>query len=222
MRFWKYAHFSDRSDAGKQLAVRLIGMRPKKPIVVGLVRGGIPVASEVSRLLDAPLVPAIIESISAPAQTDLPLGAIVHADAPEIVWHEDVVHAYCASEACLEDALQKAETKLQRLRTLIGECTLHSVAGRHVILVDDGSAPAAAMRAVLQALRKHRPKDITLAVPICVDDSLGEVVRLADEFICLHRTDEIEMVDEAYRDFDTVSDAELCEAIQQASRDQVA
>lgn len=222
MRFWKRAHYRNRKDAGQQLALRLIGMRPKKPVVVGLVRGGIPVACEVSHLLDAPLFPAIIEPISAPAQTDLPLGAIVHADAPEIVWHEDVVHAYCASDACLDEALEKAEAKLQRLRTLFGESKLHSVGGRHVIMVDDGVAQAAAVRAVLQVLRKHRPKDITLAVPVCVGNTLSEVEGLADEFVCLHRSDDIESVDEAYRDFDAVSDAELCEAIRQASREQAA
>ncbi|QLC26479.1 hypothetical protein HFP57_16535 [Parasphingopyxis algicola] len=222
MRFWKRAQFSDRRDAGRHLALRLIGMRVKNPVVIGLFRGGIPVAYEVSQLLEAPLFPAIVQSIDAPAETGLPLGAIVHADAPEIVWNDDVVHAYCASQACLDEAREKAEAKLERLRAAFGESALHSVAGRHVILVDDGSAPAATMRAVMQVLRKHRPKDITLAIPVIVGNSLSEVEGLADETVCLHRTDDLESVDDAYRDFGAVSDADLCKTIRQAPGERAA
>lgn len=216
MRFWKRAQFRDRRDAGRHLASRLIGMRAKKPVVVGPFRGGIPVAFEVADLLEAPLFPAIVEPIDAPETTDLPLGAIVHADAPEIVWNEDVVHAYCASQASLDEAREKAEAKLERHRAVFGESELHSVAGRHVILVDDGSTPAATIRAVLKVLRKHRPKDITLAVPLILGDDLSEAESLADETICVLRTDDIESIDDAYRDFGPVSDTDLCDLIRRA------
>jgi predicted phosphoribosyltransferase len=215
--FWTRSLFDDRGDAGRQLAARLAGMKREKPIVAGMVRGGIPVAAEVALALEAPLVPVIVQKIGAPGQPELAMGAIVDGATPEVIWNEDVVHAVCASQGCLDKALAEARGRLEQRREQYPGAGAYPLEGRTVIVVDDGIATGASVRAALKAIRTGRPKAIVLAVPVVIGGRANRFGDVADTVVVLAEPVGMSAVGAAYRDFGQVSHAEARAAIERAT-----
>ncbi|CAN5874106.1 phosphoribosyltransferase family protein [soil metagenome] len=197
--------FRDRADAGRQLALHLLSHGDAAPIVLGLPRGGVPVAYEVARELGAPLDVCVVRKIGAPARPELGIGAVsedgaVHVDR-EIMGHVGVSEAQLAALV----ATQRAEVE-QRVRTLRRGAPPLDVRGRTVILVDDGIATGGTARAALQSLRARGAGRVVLAAPVAAWETLDELDSVADEVVCPHPEEALFSVGRWYEDFSPTTD----------------
>jgi predicted phosphoribosyltransferase len=199
--------FQDRADAGRQLARALAGYKGQQPVVLALPRGGVSVAAEVATALDAPLDVILVRKIGVPFQPELAMGAVVDGDEPLVVRNEAVIrHAWigeAAFQAVCDSELAEIERRRQRY---LGGRERIEVAGRSAIVIDDGIATGATMRAALRATRLRKPKKLILAVPVAPTDSLAVMRREADEIVCLEAHPDLGAIGYYYSDFRAVPD----------------
>ena len=200
--------FRNRSDAGRRLASRLQFLRTEDVVVLGLPRGGVPVAAEVARALGAPLDVILVRKLGVPAQPELGLGAIgesgVRVINPEVVRYAHV------SEAQIAQVEQKERAELQRrAQRFRGDAPHEPLAGRTAVIVDDGIATGSTARAACQVARALGAAAVVLAVPVA-PPSADEALRgAADEVICLEMPDRFLAIGEWYEDFAQTSDEEV-------------
>ena len=200
----------DRKDAGRRLAQKLTHLRDARPLVLGLPRGGIPVAFEISDALDAPLEPMFVKKIGAPHQKELAIGAVADGPRPELILNEHVADLIAASQDYIQAEMQrKLEEIAQRRRAYLGDRPSSDPSGRTVILVDDGIATGSSVKAALTVLRKAGPARLVLAVPVLPAQSIGTFERLVDELVYLAAPSPFHAVGEHYYDFTQVEDAEV-------------
>ena len=206
--------FIDRTDAGRRLAEALQHHRGEDAVVLALPRGGVPVAVEIARALAAPLDLLIVRKVGVPEQPELAMGAIVDGADPIVVRNEDVLALTGVSDERFDAVCAKelAEIERRRSRYLAGREPV-DVAGRVAIVVDDGLATGATMRAGLRALAKRQPKRSVLAVPVAPPDTLDAMRREADEVVCLETPAFFSAIGSHYRDFAQVEDAEVVTAL---------
>jgi putative phosphoribosyl transferase len=209
--------FTDRTDAGRRLAEALQHHRGENAVVLALPRGGVPVAVEIARALAAPLDLLIVRKIGVPEQPELAMGAVVDGADPIVVRNEDVLALTGVSDETFDAvcATELAEIERRRARYLADRKPT-DVAGRIAIVVDDGLATGATMRAGLRALAKRQPKRIVLAVPVAPPDTLDAMRREADEVVCLETPAFFSAIGSHYRDFTQVEDAEVVAALSAA------
>jgi putative phosphoribosyl transferase len=214
--------FTDRSEAGKQLAdsVRKLfeGRDDRdRPVVLALPRGGVPVAYEVARALGAPLDLVLVRKIGVPFQPELAAAAIVDGDAPQMVVNEDVIRGTRMTKEDLADGRTRALAEIERRRALyFGERAPISVAGRDVVVVDDGIATGATARVALQALRSRGPRSLTLAVPVAAPEALEAMAGEADHLVALRRPAAFGGVGQHYLEFHQLDDAEVTRLLEAA------
>jgi predicted phosphoribosyltransferase len=202
--------FRDRADAGHKLALALTGYAGEHALVLALPRGGVPVAAEVARALHASLDLLLVRKIGCPMQPELAMGAVVDGARPVTVRNEDVIGAMGVGEAEFERVRRAELAELERRRArYLGDRQAAKLEGRTVIVIDDGLATGATMRAALRALRNHSPKKIVLAVPVAPSDTLAELRREADDVVCLEHFHAFGAIGAYYDDFRQVSDEEL-------------
>lgn len=212
--------FADRSVAGELLARRLARENlPGPVVVVALPRGGVPVGAEVARRLHAPLELLIVRKIGAPWQRELAVAAVVDGGQPEIVVDEQTSAATGADPAYIEReaAVELREIERRRQTYLRGRAPL-DLTGVTAILVDDGIATGATVRAALRALRHRGPARIVLAVPVAAHETLTALSRQCDRVVCLAEPQPLRAVGLHYVDFRPVSDAEVIAALDAAAR----
>jgi len=206
--------FIDRTDAGRQLAKTLARYNTKRPVVLALPRGGVPVAAEVAAVLDAPLDLILVRKIGVPFQPELAMGAVVDGSKPVIVRNDDVITLAGVSEsefnAVRDQELAEIERRRQRY---LGDRPHSQIAGRIVIVVDDGIATGATTRAALRATRMRKPSKLVLAVPVAPTATLKELRDEADEIVCLEDYDEFGAIGYYYSDFSQISDAQVIEIL---------
>jgi putative phosphoribosyl transferase len=199
--------FADRTSAGKQLAAEVRALAPEGAVVLALPRGGVPVAAEVARQLDAPLDLLIVRKVGAPANPELAMAALVDGTPPELVINAPVLAQAAPSETEFDRLVERERQELLRRRqTYLGNRAPIDVAGRTVILVDDGIATGTTVKAALKGLRARHPKTIILAVPVAPDDSLVELAKLVDYIVCLRRPAFFHSVGAYYDDFPQLDD----------------
>ena len=202
--------FSDRADAGRQLAARLAELGLAEPVILALPRGGVPVAVEIARRLAAPLDLVLVRKIGAPGHEELAVGAIVDGERPELVLNPDVVAAYGIDDAWLEGAQNRQLAEIERRRHLyLGGRARVPIAGRTAIVVDDGIATGATVRAALHAVRRAGPRELVLAVPVAAAAVLARLGADADRTVCLETPRDLVAVGQFYRDFRQVEDDEV-------------
>ena len=213
------ARFEDRAAAGAQLAESVMRLGLRNPVVFALPRGGVPVALPVAMALDAPLDLLLVRKIGTPGHEELAMGAVVDGDMPAVVWNPEIVKAIGVGSAEQARAVEEklAEIAIRRRRYL-GDRPPAAVEGRDAIVVDDGIATGATLRAALLALRRRRPASITLAVPVAPTDVLEEIKQDVDNVVCLVTPYPFIAVGAHYVDFRQTTDDEVAEAL--ASRDQ--
>jgi predicted phosphoribosyltransferase len=166
--------FKDRSDAGRKLAARLAKYKDERPVILALPRGGAPVAAEVAAALGAPLDLVLVRKIGAPAQPELAMGAVVDGDAPIIVRNEDIIRLAGVDEPEFEAVCASERTEIERRRQrYFGQRARIDVAGRPVIVIDDGVATGATARAALKAIRARHPRKLVLALPVAATEALA-------------------------------------------------
>jgi len=206
--------FSNRSDAGRRLAAALGEYRTQHAVVLALPRGGVPVAAEVALALSAPLYLILVRKIGVPWQPELAMGAIVDGTPPVTVRNEDVIAMTGVSPAEFETCRQQALEELHRRRIrYVGDRVQPSLAGRTVIVVDDGVATGATVRAALRAVRAQHPTATVLAVPVAPPDTLQSLKPDVDQIVCLEVHSPFPGVGAFYGRFDQVSDETVIEIL---------
>jgi predicted phosphoribosyltransferase len=206
--------FKDRSDAGRKLAIALAGYKEQQPVILALPRGGVPVASEVAAVLDAPLDLILVRKIGVPFQPELAMGAVVDGDTPMIVRNEDVIRCAGVDEADFMAVCNAELAEIERRRSrYLGNRQRLEVEGRTTIVVDDGVATGATTRAALRAVRARSPKKLVLAVPVAPTDSLAAMREEADDVVCLEDHEFFGAIGFYYSDFRQVSDQEVIDTL---------
>jgi erythromycin esterase-like protein/predicted phosphoribosyltransferase/dienelactone hydrolase len=209
--------FSGREDAGRKLAAELVKLGLDAPVVFALPRGGVPVAAEIAEALGAPLDLILVRKIGAPRNPEVALAAIVEGDPPERVVNEDVMGLSGADPAYLERETAREAAELQRRRDrYLGNRARTDVRGKAAIVVDDGLATGATMKAALVALRRWGAARVIVAVPVAPASELPALRALADEVICLHADPRFRGVGAAYGDFHQLSDEETIGCLRRA------
>lgn len=201
--------FADRKDAGRQLAKKLgIYAGRQDMLVLGLPRGGVVVAYEVARALGVPMDVFLVRKLGSPGNEELAMGAI--ASGGVRVLNKDVVRGLGVSPDVIERVVAREQQVLeQRERAYRGGRPLPVVQGRTVILVDDGLATGASMRAAVMALKVRVPARIVVAVPTAPPETCAELRAEVDELVCLHTPWDFVGVSGSYEDFKQTSDDEV-------------
>lgn len=206
--------FTDRIDAGRKLAKALAPYKNRRPVVLALPRGGVPVAAEVATALDAPLDLVLVRKIGVPFQPELAMGAVVDGAEPIIVRNEEVIQLCGVSETEFNAIRDEQLNEIERRRKLyLGDRPHPDVSGHTVIVVDDGIATGATTRAALHAIRTRKPGTLVLAVPVAPTDTLKNLRGEADDTVCLENYEEFGAIGLFYADFRQVSDTEVIEIL---------
>jgi len=211
--------FSDRIAAGRALAKALVERNYPDPVVLALPRGGVPVGLEVARALGAPLDLVMVRKIGVPFQPELAAAAVVNGAHPEIVVNEEIAAHAGLSRNELD---RLADVQLQEIKRRRGiylkDRAQVPVEGRMAIVVDDGIATGATVRAALKAVRRQRPAKLVLAVPVAPADVLEALSGDVDEIICLETPEFFYAIGAHYIDFGQVSDEEVVRLLAEADR----
>ena len=209
--------FTDRRDAGRQLAAALARYRVSRPVVLALPRGGVPVGFEVAQALGAPLDVLLVRKIGAPGHEELGLGAVVDGQDPQLVLNPDVVRAVGPPPGYIEAEKRRQLAEIERRRRqYVGDRAPTPVDGRTVIIVDDGIATGGTVRAALRGVSQHRPARLVLAVPVAPADSLDELASECDDIVCLATPEPFFAVGPHYRDFAQTEDEEVIRLLDEA------
>lgn len=206
--------FANRNDAGRRLAEKIRGNGINGfTTILGLSRGGVPVAAEVARLLEAPLDVLVVRKLGHPSNPELALGAIAE-DGVRVLNHD-----LADSVRDLADRVHAESLEVRkRVRRFRGGRPLPSLHGRTVILVDDGLATGASMQAAILAVRQKHPARIVVAVPVGPPEVLLSVNAAADQVICLQSPEIFAAVGEFYQEFGQVTDDDVERLLKQHSR----
>jgi putative phosphoribosyl transferase len=200
--------FKDRHDAGRRLAALLEPFRGERPVVIGIPRGGVPVAAEIARALGAPLDVAVVRKVGAPRNPEYAIGALAEGGAH--VLSTAAMHALKLSRSDLQALIAQAERELhERLDRYRGGREPVELTGRTAILVDDGLATGSSARAALGSLRKRGAKRVILAVPVAARLTVRALRDRADEIVCAEMPDDLWAVGYWYEDFAPTSDEEV-------------
>ena len=205
--------FQDRAHAGRVLADALAGRDlGGETIVLGLPRGGVPVAAEIAARLHAPLDVLVVRKLGVPGHEELAMGAL--ASGGVRVLHDAVVRAFHIPESAIEEVTAKERMELRRReRAYRGHEGTPEIDGKTVILVDDGIATGSTLRAAVRALRQHAPAKIIVAAPVASADAAARLRGETDDFIALAVPDDFRAVGEWYRDFSQTSDEEVARCL---------
>jgi putative phosphoribosyl transferase len=208
--------FSDRTDAGQRLATAVAHLRTGNEAVLALPRGGVPVAFEVAACLGAPLGLLIVRKVGAPAQPELAMGAV--ASGGVVIRNEAILRMLGLSEAEFARAAASAQAELSAKERLYGSgAGAVEISGKTVILVDDGAATGATMRAAIAAAKARGADRVIVALPTASEEAADALSRDADSLICLQTPDPYFAVGYWYRDFSQVSDNEVRQLLERAA-----
>jgi putative phosphoribosyl transferase len=206
--------FQDRVDAGRKLAKRLAAYAKRKDVIVlGIPRGGVPVAFELARALEAPLDVFLSRKLGVPGQEELAFGAVASGNVR--VLDRQIIEAVGVSETQIAQTTQAVKADLERRERLFrGSRPPLKVEGRTVILVDDGIATGSSIRAAIRALRQMKPARIVVAVPVAPVSTCDCLRREVDELVCLHTPESFFAIGQFYADFSQVPDEDVAGLLQ--------
>jgi putative phosphoribosyl transferase len=201
-----------------ELATRLNHFRGRRDVVVlALPRGGVPVAYEIARALDAPLDVFVVRKLGVPGHRELAMGAI--ASGGVRVLSPDVVSWYRIPDGVIDEVARDEQAELERRERAYREGrTPIELRDRVVLLVDDGLATGATMKAAVEAVRAHAPSRIVVAVPVGAPDTCRELEHMADEIVCARSPEFFSAVGQWYVDFSQTTDEEVRDLLHEASR----
>lgn len=210
--------FTDRTDAGRQLANALGEYADTENVVVlALPRGGVPVAYEVAKALHTPLDVMVVRKLGVPGHEELAMGAIASGNIRVI--NEDIVGYLNISQQGIDEVAESERLELERRERLYrGEKATCEVRGKTIILVDDGIATGATMRAAIGAIKLQQPAHLVVAVPTSALDTYNTISREVDRMICLSTPEPYIAVGQWYRNFSQTSDEEVTRLLEKASQ----
>jgi predicted phosphoribosyltransferase len=202
--------FDNREAAARPLAEAVHDAGPRDPLVLALPRGGVPLARIVAERLGAALDLVFVRKIGMPGQKELAAGALVDGASPQTVWNRQVLALGNRSEADFDGEIARLLDEIARRRDLyLGGRAPEPVEGRTAILVDDGIATGATVRAAIAAMRKAGAQEVWVAVPVAPDDTLAQLKAEADRVICLATPRPFHAVGVHYLDFGEVTDQDV-------------
>ncbi|GAA2983132.1 phosphoribosyltransferase [Actinokineospora diospyrosa] len=206
-------HYADRAHAGQVLGAQLEHLRDRDPVVLGLPRGGVPVAAEVAALLGAELDVVLVGKVGAPGATELAVGAVGEgrhgADWVE-VRAEPVLALLELSWSDVADTVAEVKAELaDRSRRLRGGTEPRSLRGRTAVVVDDGVATGSTVEAAVRVVRDLGAEQVVLAVPVAPAAVLDRLTEIADDVVCPLAPADLSSVGRWYADFTQVDDAEV-------------
>jgi putative phosphoribosyl transferase len=213
--------FRNRTEGGRALAEILRREPWEDPVVLALPRGGVAVAWEVARALDAPLDVIVSRKLGVPEEPEVGMGAVAEGGG---LWIDrEIVRAAGVDEATLAEVVARETAEVERgMRRWRGGRPLPPVAGRTVLLVDDGVARGGTARAALRSLRPLRPRRLVLAAPVIAAETAPAIVGEADEVLCVIAPSPFVAVGLWYADFGSTTDAEVAELLARARREREA
>ncbi len=199
------------------LGARLAALQLADPVVLALPRGGVPVALEVARALDAPLDLLLVRKIGVPWQPELAVAAVMDGAEPVVVVERHIQAETGVKQEYIEQRAKEELAEIERRRrTYLADRTPVPVAGRTAIVVDDGIATGTTMRAALKGLRRRNPARLVLAVPVAPPDTINELRQEVDDVVCLAQPSFFGAIGYFYRDFHQLSDDEVITLMRQA------
>jgi len=210
--------FRDRSDAGRRLADRLVERQLREPVILALTRGGVPVAAPIAEALECPVVPYVARKIGAPGHPEFGIGAVAEGA-------EDILVSPSASRLGLSEddvtALAREEQQeiTRQVDTFRDGHPLPDIAGREVVVVDDGLATGVTAEAALRTVKRKEPRRLILAVPVCASDTASRIAELVDEVVCLTSSESFGSVGQWYDRFEQTSDDEVRRIVGAGSSD---
>jgi putative phosphoribosyl transferase len=212
--------FDDRVDAGRKLALALSGYRGKDLVVLAIPRGGVVVGYEVARELGAPLDVVIPHKIRAPGNPELAIGAVTQDGTTildrELTRYLQVPDSYLRRE--IESQIREINRRVARYR---GDRPMPALDGRVVVIVDDGVATGATVRAAIRSVRKQTPSSIVVAVPVGPSDTIERLRGEADDMVCLSTPEPFLAIGQFYRRFDQTSDEEVVRLLELSKKENV-
>ena len=199
-----------REQAGKMLARRLMPYASHNVVVLGVPRGGLPVAKEVADALGAALDVVVVRKLGAPGQPELGIGAVVDGDHPRAIFNQDIIEHLGVSEEYIDAEIARQLKEVNRRESAYrGGRAKVPLSGKIVIVVDDGIATGSSIRAALRGVRRQKPKRLVLAVPVAPADAIEVLRSEADDIICIETPENFFAVGQLYRDFHQVTGDEV-------------
>jgi putative phosphoribosyl transferase len=212
------SRFRDRHDAGRQLGERLNEVRWDQPVVLGLARGGVPVAFEVARMLHAPLDVLVVRKLGVPSHRELAFGAIAEGDA--LVLNSEMVQRLGLSRRSIRGVIAREREELShRVQMYRADRRSVELLGRSVIIVDDGLATGATAQVAVKVARSRGATRIMIAVPVSPRETMAELRGRTIEVTSLKVPSDFRAVGEWYEDFDQTSDLEVTSLLTEAQSD---
>ncbi|MBE9227981.1 phosphoribosyltransferase [Phormidium sp. LEGE 05292] len=209
--------FRDRSQAGKLLAEKLTNYANNPDVLVlGLPRGGVPVAFEVAKSLNAPLEVFIVRKLGVPTHKELAMGAL--ASGGVCFLNQEIIRSFDLSEKAIDLVIEQEKKELERREKLYRKTRPEpNFRDRTIILVDDGLATGATMRVAVMALKPLQPKSIVVAVPVAAAESLSEFGAEVDEVVSVILPERLWAIGHWYNNFSQTTDQEVCSLLEQAN-----
>ncbi|OIP61096.1 MAG: phosphoribosyltransferase [Nitrospirae bacterium CG_4_9_14_3_um_filter_41_27] len=211
--------YKDRKDAGIQLVSRLTEYKDREDVLVlALPRGGVVIGYEVAKALNCPLDIIIIRKIGFPGQPELAIGAVSETGA--VVLNEDIISAYKVSKDYIEEEILRQKKEISRRITLYRSGKgIPPLDGKIIILVDDGVATGATIKAAISTLKKEKIVRLVAALPVSSEDAEEGIKQMVDEWVCTETPFGFMAIGNYYQDFSQVSDEEVVELLKQKTKD---
>ncbi len=202
--------FENREAAGLLLADELKKRKLHEPLILALPRGGVSLAKTVAQALQTSVDILLVRKIGAPFNKELALGAVVEGEPPRAFYNQELIRVLKIEKSYLDDELQTQVAEIERRKKLFRQGrALPSLRDRTVVVIDDGIATGASVRAALQVVRSQNPSKLLLAVPVAPADLISELEREVDDFVCLLKPIDFVAVGKFYRDFRRITDDEV-------------
>jgi len=204
---------ANRQEAGKLLSLRLANYSQQPDVIVlGLPRGGVPIAHTIAQNLSLPLDICLVRKLGVPSHKELAMGAISTGDV--MIINYNIVKAYRISSDAIDQVVQTERQELQRReRVYRGERPLPILTGKKVILVDDGIATGSTVLAAITAIKKQNPQEIIIATPIISDPVASQLQSEVNAIVSLVKPHNLDSISSWYEDFTQVTDAEVCQLL---------
>lgn len=209
--------FHNRAEAGEKLAAALAPLKGRDCVVYALPRGGVPVAAAIAASLQAPLDVILVRKIGVPQHPEIAMGAVVDGGSPTTIVNNAIMKAMGASEIDFNKICSRELREIERRRDIyLGDRPPINPHGRTAIIVDDGIATGATIKAAIAAVRARGPKRLVLAVPVAAPDAIAELSSLTDQLVCLEKPERFTAVGAYYDDFTQVTDAQVVDILRSA------
>jgi putative phosphoribosyl transferase len=208
--------FKNREEAGRKLAGALGEFKGMDVVVLGIPRGGVVVANEVAKALGAPLDIVVTRKIEAPGEPEYALGAVTQEG--DVIMDRQAAESLGASPAYLDDQIRKKKEEVkERMQRLRGDAPYPRLEGKVVVIVDDGIATGSSVSAAVMSVKKRKPKEVIVAVPVAPADAVEMLAGEGTRVVCLETPGPFLAIGEFYGDFDQVEDMEVKRILEEGS-----